>query len=140
LSEANKRKLLKHFVLGVPAYRLRFRLKTFGCPVSLEATERFFLLIRQTMALLEECTGPLEGSVECGESAFGGKRKGKRSWGAEVGVLPVRLWFLVCSSATAWCACLLWITGAKRHCCHGSKHIRLRVVFTTRTTTKLMPV
>jgi hypothetical protein len=48
LSEASKRKLLEHVVLGVPAYRLRFR-----SAASLEANERFFLLIRQTMALLE---------------------------------------------------------------------------------------
>ena len=82
LSEASKRKLLEHFVLGVPAYRLRFRMKAFRFPASLEATERFFLLIRQTMALLEECAAPLEGSIECDESAFGGKRKGKRGWGA----------------------------------------------------------
>ncbi|MBV9865564.1 MAG: IS1595 family transposase [Abitibacteriaceae bacterium] len=77
LSEASKRKLLEHFVLGVPAYRLRFR-----SPASLAATERFFLLIRRTMALLEECDKALVGSIECDESAFGGKRKGKRGWGA----------------------------------------------------------
>lgn len=77
LSEASKRRLLECFVFGVPAYRLRFR-----SPASLPATERFFLLIRQTIALLEECDVPLDGSLECDETAFGGHRKGKRGWGA----------------------------------------------------------
>ena len=77
LSEASKSKLLECFVFGVPAYRLRFR-----GPASTEATERFFLLIRQTMALLESCQEPLAGTIECDESSFGGHRKGRRGWGA----------------------------------------------------------
>lgn len=77
LSEAGKCRLLECFVFGVPAYRLRFR-----SPASLEATERFFLLIRKTIAVLEECQTPLQGSIECDESTFGGHRKGKRGWGA----------------------------------------------------------
>ena len=77
LSEVSKCKLLECFVFGVPAYRLRFR-----GPASTEATERFFLLIRQTMALLESCQEPLDGTIECDESSFGGHRKGRRGWGA----------------------------------------------------------
>jgi transposase len=48
LSPASKRRLLEYFVLGVPAYRLRFR-----SPASPEATSRFFLLIRQVLAAQE---------------------------------------------------------------------------------------
>ena len=83
LSEASKCKLLECFVFGVPAYRLCFR-----GPASTEATERFFLLIRQTIAILESCQEPLDGTIECDgtikcdESSFGGHRKGKRGWGA----------------------------------------------------------
>jgi transposase len=77
LSESTKRKLLEYFVLGVPAYRLRFRGRA-----SLEATERFFLLIRQVIALVEEWEEPFEGSIECDETTFGGRKAGKRGWGA----------------------------------------------------------
>lgn len=77
LREAAKRKLLECFVLGVPAYRLRFR-----GPASLAATERFFRLVRQVMALQEECAEAFEGSVECDETMFGGYRAGKHGWGA----------------------------------------------------------
>ena len=81
LSEASQCKLLECFVFGVPAYRLRFR-----GPASTEATERFFLLIRQTIAILESCREPLDGTIECDESSFDGHRKGKhrkgkRGWG-----------------------------------------------------------
>ena len=82
LSEATKRRLLEFFVLGVPAYRLRFR-----SPVSLEATERFFRLCRRVLALEEDCQQPFGGRIECDEALFGGKRKGKRGWGAAGKVL-----------------------------------------------------
>ena len=82
LSNATKRRLLEYFVLGVPAYRLRFR-----SPVSLEATERFFRLCRRVLALAEDCQQPFKGRIECDESMFGGKRKGKRGWGAAGKVL-----------------------------------------------------
>jgi transposase len=72
-----KLKLLDYFVLGVPAYRLRFR-----GPASRAVTERFFQLIRQVMSLAEESTAPFEGAIECDETMFGGYRKGKRGWGA----------------------------------------------------------
>ena len=45
VSEAHKRRLLEYFVLGVPAYRLR--IPGPASIDSIEATERFFLLIRR---------------------------------------------------------------------------------------------
>lgn len=53
LPDASKRRLLEYFVLGVPANRLRFR-----GPASPEATSRFYLSIRQVLALLEDCSHP----------------------------------------------------------------------------------
>ena len=77
LSSRTKQKLLECFVLGVPAYRLRFR-----GPASKNATERFFRTIREVLCIAEECTTPFEGVIECDETTFGGKRPGKRGWGA----------------------------------------------------------
>ncbi len=78
LSERNKRKLLEYFVLGVPAYRLRFR-----GPASQPTIKRFFRVIRTVLAFHEQCQKPFEGEIEMDETMFGGKRKGKRGWGAE---------------------------------------------------------
>lgn len=77
LREATKRRLPEYFVPGVPADRLRFR-----PPVSLRATERFFRLCRQALALAEDCRRPFSGEIECDEALLGGRRKGKRGWGA----------------------------------------------------------
>ena len=77
LSERTKLKLVEYFVLGVPAYRLRFR-----GPASRNTTERFFRLIRACLSLAEECTEPFLGAIECDETMFGGHREGKRGWGA----------------------------------------------------------
>lgn len=78
LSNRIKLKLLEHFVLGVPAYRLRFR-----SSASRPTMERFFRLSRIVMALSEECQQPFTGEIECDETMFGGKKKpGKRGWGA----------------------------------------------------------
>ncbi len=77
LSEASKKRLLEFFVLGVPVYRMRFRLS-----VSIPAIERFFRLVRATLALDEECREAFRGAVECDETMFGGQRAGKRGWGA----------------------------------------------------------
>jgi transposase len=82
LSEANKRRLLEFFVLGVPVYRARFR-----SPVSRPAAERFFRQIRQVLALHEELSAPFAGAIECDETMFGGHRRGKRGWGAAGKVL-----------------------------------------------------
>jgi transposase len=72
-----KKKLLEYFVLGVPVYRLRFRIK-----VSRVAIQRFYHLTRAVLAQTEECREPFDGAIECDETMFGGHRKGKRGWGA----------------------------------------------------------
>lgn len=77
ISEKNKRKLLEYFVLGVPVYRLRFRSK-----VSDETVKKFFRVIRKLLSIAEECCEPFIGEIECDETTFGGKRPGKRGWGA----------------------------------------------------------
>ncbi len=82
LSEADKRKLLEYFVLGVPAYRARFR-----APCSRPTTERFYRRIRAVMAIHEELMEPFEGAIECDETMLGGRRRGKRGWGASGKVL-----------------------------------------------------
>jgi transposase len=82
LSERDKKRLLEFFVLGVPAYRARFR-----SPASRPTTERFFRQIRQVLALHEEIGVAFEGAIECDETLFGGWRKGKRGWGAAGKVL-----------------------------------------------------
>lgn len=64
------------FILGVPAYRIRFYED-----VSLRTIERTFMLFRQ--AIYD--TSPklvFDGEVELDEAMFGGHRKGKRGWGA----------------------------------------------------------
>ena len=71
-----KRRLLEFFVLGVPIYRLRFRV-----PVSKRTIQGFFRLIRAVLAIKEECREPFHGTIECDETTFGGRRKGKRGWG-----------------------------------------------------------
>lgn len=82
LSERDKKRLLEFFVLGVPAYRARFR-----SPASRATTERFFRQIRQVLALHEEVMTDFEGAIECDEPLFGGHRKGKPGWGAAGKVL-----------------------------------------------------
>ncbi len=82
LSEADKRKLLEYFVLGVPAYRARFR-----APCSRSTTERFYRQIRAVMAISEELAAPFEGAIECDETMLGGRRRGKSrapsGWGEQ---------------------------------------------------------
>ena len=82
LSEGDKRRLLEYFVLGVPAYRARFR-----APCSRPTTERFYRQIRAVMAIHEELAQPFEGAIECDETMLGGRRRGKRGWGASGKVL-----------------------------------------------------
>ncbi len=77
LSNHDQRRLLEYFVLGVPVYRLRFR-----GPASVPTMQRYFRLIRTTLAIHEQCRKPFRGEIECDETCFGGKRKGKRGWGA----------------------------------------------------------
>lgn len=70
-SERVKRKLLDYFVLGVLAYKLRFR----GL-ASRPGTEKDFRLANQVISLAEEITAPFEGTVEYKETCFGGYRAG----------------------------------------------------------------
>lgn len=78
ISESAKRKLLEYFVLGVPAYRLRFR-----APASVRTIERFYRSIRKTLWVHQQVDSePLNGTIECDETCFGGYRPGKRGWGA----------------------------------------------------------
>jgi transposase len=73
-----KGRLLRDFSLGVPAYRLRFVV-----PVSLPTIERFFRHIR--LAIYQQSLSDLkhlEGILELDETMFGGRRPGKRGWGA----------------------------------------------------------
>ena len=51
-------------------------------PVSKRTIQGFFRLIRAVLALKDECREPFHGSIECDETTFGGRRKGKRCWGA----------------------------------------------------------
>jgi len=77
LPEKIKKKLLDYFILGVPVYRLRFK------PLGNRKTiEQFFRFIRALLCLIEQCAPMLEGIIECDEASFGGRRKGKRGWGA----------------------------------------------------------
>lgn len=69
-----KGRLLEYFCLGVPAYRLRFRI-----PVHLHTTERFYRLIRFAIYHNSAKTfTQLAGELEMDEAYFGGKRKRKR--------------------------------------------------------------
>lgn len=77
LPSKTKRKLVELFALGVPGYRMRFR--EFA---SAPAIERFFRHIRACCALEEHCQEPFQGAIECDETMFGGRRPGKRGWGA----------------------------------------------------------
>ncbi len=74
--------LMYLFVLGVPAYRIRFYV-----PLSLTTKERTFRVFRQSiynrsLFKLKELK-KLSGELEIDEALFGGHRKGKRGWGAE---------------------------------------------------------
>lgn len=82
LSNRIKKRLLEFFVLGVPAYRLRFR-----GGADLGTIEKFFFLIRSVLCIIEQCAPMLDGIIECDEAMFGGHRKGKRGWGAAGKVL-----------------------------------------------------
>ncbi len=78
LSDSDKNQLLERFVLGVPVYRQRYRIR-----VSAPAAERFYRLIRATCAYIEDLREPFEGALELDETTFGGARRGgKRGWGA----------------------------------------------------------
>lgn len=77
-SKKHLKKLVRYFVLGVPAYRLRFE-----SPVSLKTTEHCFRIIREAIYQdsLKELSS-MRGKLEMDETTFGGRRRGKRGWGA----------------------------------------------------------
>jgi transposase len=82
-SRKHLRKLVRYFVLGVPAYRLRFE-----SPVSLKTIQHVYRIIREAIyqqSALELIR--LAGVLEIDESSFGGKHPGKRGWGAQGKVL-----------------------------------------------------
>lgn len=73
-----KGRLIEYFVLAVPAYRLRHIV-----PYSYKTILRYFRFIREaiyTDALND--LRQLNGIVELDETLFGGRRPGKRGWGA----------------------------------------------------------
>jgi len=71
-------KLIEYFALGVPAYRLRFII-----PLSASTIERIYRTIRMDIYRysLQEMK-KLSGELEMDETMFGGKKPGKRGWGA----------------------------------------------------------
>lgn len=74
-----KGRLLEFFCLGVPTYRLRFQ-------VSLDpkTVQRWFRILRETIynQAIKELAAA-DGVIEMDETMSGGKRKGKRGWGAQ---------------------------------------------------------
>jgi transposase len=73
-----KGRLVDYFSLGVPAYRLRFQ-----APYSKPTILRWFRTLRE--AIYQDSIKdlkPLSGEIEMDETMFGGKRPGKRGWGA----------------------------------------------------------
>lgn len=71
--------LIHLFVLGVPAFRIVKELN-----INKKTIERFFRLIREVIynySLIE--LKQLSGELEMDETMFGGRRPGKRGWGAE---------------------------------------------------------
>ena len=73
-----KGRLVEYFALGVPAYRLRFQV-----PLSQTTIQRWYHTIRMVIyhRNINELS-TLSGPVEMDETMFGGKRPGKRGWGA----------------------------------------------------------
>jgi transposase len=79
LSPYWKGRLLEYFCFGVPAYRLRFQ-----APISQKAIQRWYRIMRVCIyqTVLKHLT-ELNGEIELDETMFGGRRPGKRGWGAE---------------------------------------------------------
>lgn len=74
-----KWRLVEYFALGVPAYRLRFQV-----PYSLKTIRTWYRLMRDTLYhQAAEKLVALSGTLEMDETMFGGKRSGKRGWGAQ---------------------------------------------------------
>lgn len=73
-----KWRLVEFFILGVPAYRLRFQV-----PYSLPTIREWYKLIRKAIYdhIIKDLA-TLSGTLEMYETMFGGKRAGKRGWGS----------------------------------------------------------
>jgi transposase len=73
-----KGRLVEFFSLGVPAYRLRFQV-----PYSKPTILKWFRILREVIYqdVIKDLK-PLSGEIEMDETMFGGKRPGKRGWGA----------------------------------------------------------
>ena len=73
-----KGRLVEFFCLGVPAYRLRFQV-----PLNLKTIQRWFQILREVIYENQIQVFPeLSGEIEMDETLFGGRRPGKRGWGA----------------------------------------------------------
>ena len=75
--------MVEFFSLGVPAYRLRFQV-----PYSKPTILRWFRMLREV--IYEDSMKdlkPLPGKIEMDETMFGGKRPGKRGWGATAKII-----------------------------------------------------
>jgi transposase len=73
-----KGRLTEFFCLGVPAYRLRFQVG-----LNPKTIQRWFKLLREVIyqQALKDLK-PLSGKIEMDETMFGGRKPGKRGWGA----------------------------------------------------------
>ncbi len=77
LSNRQIGRLIDYFVLEVPAIKAAQMLS-----INRHTAERIYNVIRVKIAIECEKQSPFRGEVEVDESYFGGKRKGKRGWGA----------------------------------------------------------
>jgi len=73
-----KGRLVEYFCLGVPAYRLRFQV-----PLNQKTIQRWFHLLREVIYqdAIKDLSA-LSGQIEMDEALFGGRKPGKRGWGA----------------------------------------------------------
>ncbi len=73
-----KGRLLEFFCLGVPGYRLRFQV-----PLNPKTVKRYFRLLREVIynQTIKELS-LVSGKIEMDETMFGGRKPGKRGWGA----------------------------------------------------------
>jgi len=73
-----KGRLVEYFSLGVPAHRLRFQV-----PYSKPTILRWFRTLREVIYQDSiQDLKPFSGEIEMDETMFGGRRSGKRGWGA----------------------------------------------------------
>lgn len=73
-----KGRLVEFFCLGVPAYRLRFQV-----PLNIKTIRRLLRILRETIYNQEvKKLSALSGEIEMDKTMFGGRRLGKRGWGA----------------------------------------------------------